>query len=157
MVHQFTENDSDQKTQFCETISPLQSPNICCSDECSFLLPGKIIVIGVTLILTLSGNLILNIQKNLTFGKEYWLFTEQNLIEEVHLYKLQTTFGTLNTEIVEKIPNEFDIDILFQHDGEPPRSSRQVRNSLDNNFSGCWICFRGPTGLPARLPDMTPL
>lgn len=47
---------------------------------------------------------------------------------------LDITVDPLITEIVEPNPNEFDMDILFQHDGSPLSYPRQVSNYLGNIF-----------------------
>ena len=47
--------------------------------------------------------------------------------------------------------------MYFQHDGDPPHSSREVGNFLNYRFPGRWIGSGGPHNWPARSPDLNPL
>lgn len=48
-------------------------------------------------------------------------------------------------EILEVNPNQFNVDILFQHDRAPPNYIRQIRSYLDNNFLRRCIGRRRPS------------
>lgn len=41
----------------------------------------------------------------------------------------------ITSEIVETNPNEFDMDIVLQHNGASANYSREIRNYSDNYFS----------------------
>ena len=47
-------------------------------------------------------------------------------------------------------------ELVFMHDGAPPRLALSVRAWLDQKFPGRWLGRRGPHEWPARSPDLTP-
>ena len=48
-------------------------------------------------------------------------------------------------------------DMIFQHDGAPAHFARQVKDWLDDNYSGRWVGRNGLIRWPPRSPDLTPL
>ena len=59
-------------------------------------------------------------------------------------------------------PNNEDEDIpaenvWFQQDGAPPHFGIEVRQLLDDTFTGRWIGRRGPIEWPPRLHGFNPL
>lgn len=47
--------------------------------------------------------------------------------------------------------------MIYQHDGAPTHSSRNVRRFLDATYTNRWIGRGGPQHWPARSPDLTPV
>ena len=52
---------------------------------------------------------------------------------------------------------EFQPGVVFQHDGVPPHRGLMVCNFSNLTFSSRWIARSGPTSLPPRSPDITPV
>ena len=60
-------------------------------------------------------------------------------------------------QLFEDVPLDKQSRMYFQHDGDPPHSSRGFTNFLNYRFPGRWIGRCGPHHWPARSPDLSPL
>ena len=77
---------------------------------------------------------------------------EGRLTGEAYLRFLQEEL----TRILEDVPLNTRSRIYFQHDGDPPHSSREVTNFLKGRFTGPWIGRGGAHNWPARSPVLSP-
>lgn len=57
--------------------------------------------------------------------------------------------------LLENVDLETRMRMWFQQDGAPPHFANVVRNYLNETYPGKWIGRGGPTGWPARSPDLT--
>ena len=48
-----------------------------------------------------------------------------------------------------------DNKMIFQQDGAPPHSSKEVHTKLNEKFTGRWIGRSGPISWTPRFPDLT--
>lgn len=64
-------------------------------------------------------------------------------------------FQMLNTYVRSEAAM-FPQNALFQQDGAPPHTTREVRSLLNELFPNSWIGRYGPRAWPARSPDLTP-
>ena len=76
---------------------------------------------------------------------------EGRLTGEAYLRFLQEEL----TRILEDVPLNTRSRIYFQHDGDPPHSSRKVTNFLKGRVPGPWIGRGGPHNWPARSPELS--
>jgi len=59
--------------------------------------------------------------------------------------------------LLEDVPLEQRMRMLFQQDGAPLHTCREVHRILSQKFENRWIGRGGPVHWPARSPDLTPL
>ncbi|EZA51190.1 hypothetical protein X777_10260, partial [Ooceraea biroi] len=59
--------------------------------------------------------------------------------------------------LLENVPLHIRRNMIYQHDGAPTHSSRNVWRFLDATYPNRWIGRGGPQHWPARSPDLTPL
>ena len=78
------------------------------------------------------------------------IFIDGSLNSTKYLELLQGQVGPL-------ILDNYNAEIIFQHDGAPPHSTAEVTNFLNNAFPGSWIGRYGPFKWPPRSPDLAPL
>ena len=78
---------------------------------------------------------------------------EGRLTGETYLWFLQEEL----TRLLEDVPLNKRGRMYFQHGGDPPHFSREVRNSLNYLFPGRSIGCGGPHNWPARSPDLSPM
>lgn len=60
-------------------------------------------------------------------------------------------------DLLREVPEEYLINLHYQHDGAPAHFHREVRAHLDREHPGRWIGRNGPILWPPRSPDLTPL
>ena len=60
-------------------------------------------------------------------------------------------------ELLEEVPIYLAFNHWLQHDGCPAHFQRDVRQHLDQEYTGRWIGRGGPVAWPPRSPDLTPL
>lgn len=59
--------------------------------------------------------------------------------------------------LLEDVPLQVRLQMLYQHDGAGPHFALAVRAHLDQAYPDRWIGRGGPIHWPARCPDLTPL
>ncbi|XP_067214134.1 uncharacterized protein [Linepithema humile] len=59
--------------------------------------------------------------------------------------------------LLEDIPLQTRLRLIYQHDGAPAHYSRRTREILDARYPDRWIGRGGPINWPARLPDLNVL
>jgi len=59
--------------------------------------------------------------------------------------------------LLENVPLHLRRNMIFQHDGAPTHTSRNVRRFLNRTYPNRWIGRNGPQYWPARSPDLTPV
>lgn len=80
-------------------------------------------------------------------------FIEERLTGERYLRLLETSVE----EQLQNVPESYQSELYYQHDGAPAHYQRDVRAFLDRKFGERWIGRGGPVAWPARSPDLTPL
>jgi len=80
-------------------------------------------------------------------------FLPQRLNATAYLEFLQNALE----DSLENLPLNFFVNMVFQQDGCPVHSSREVTNYLNGKFGTKWIGRNGPIKWPPRSPDLTPL
>jgi Transposase. len=176
LIHALTEDDPDRRLHFCEDLmhrcngDPDFLKNIIFSDEATFYLNGSVHRHNCRYWSQENPHWVQEVDHQHPRKVNVWAgiigrrilgpyFFEENLTAARYLDFLRFD---LVPSLAELFPNNEDPDIpeeriWFQQDGAPPHYGVQVREYLNNTFTGRWIGRRGTIEWPPRSPDLTPL